>query len=567
MVTQESATWAMLNEATYNQVPIDGNHSTMVKYTDRADRNYVVVVQRLKEYLKVISQAELKNVDLVENDEDKQKWNHIQQRGCECEKTVTLPYQYPVQDLGKVLFSDTDGLHPWALGHDLAGRSAADTFTFLELWYTGVGFLGNEEPIYSIQNDVKTVPVHVTAGRPRFDQNGRPEMNKNQTLASYFSRMFSSDLQVEMKDSLDHISNQFESIKVITKESEYLDISFRRTVRIPDDGRVHKLPPDLGCFPIFNVENFKALLPKEMAITEGLFFPMYLDQDYIIIPGQMWLDGIATEPGIVRQLVISTMCPDPAGNHNAGIPPMSLFDLPPTSTIGSTSPSGSSIEYQATGSDTVGGIQLQILPELDLNPMSFTTLPNMYSCASEFYSAFPCINIPINTRLDPMTTPTELGLKTGDVIRLQELVGLEAAQQRLFFYEKQLEHDQYTEYYGIKKGSVIHLILKLRGGGNNKSNLSYNGYAFSVVIMFNEAPVAQINHLVAQKLYTVADAILLPIEDEILEDDQLVKYGELYQKVIYVQVHNMFPSQLSLEAGGTINQSIKEDINSPRIWD
>jgi hypothetical protein len=72
MVTQESATWATPNEATYNQVPIDGNHSTMVKFTDRADRNYVVVVQRLKGYvnkardmrkpLPVTSNAEGKNL-------------------------------------------------------------------------------------------------------------------------------------------------------------------------------------------------------------------------------------------------------------------------------------------------------------------------------------------------------------------------------------------------------------------------------------------------------------------------------------------------------------------------
>jgi hypothetical protein len=29
----------------------------------------------------------------------------------ECKKTVTLPYHYPVQDLGEFLFSETDGLY------------------------------------------------------------------------------------------------------------------------------------------------------------------------------------------------------------------------------------------------------------------------------------------------------------------------------------------------------------------------------------------------------------------------------------------------------------------------
>lgn len=49
LVTQESATWAIPSEALHDQVPIDADHSAMVKFTDRADRNYLSAVQRLKE--------------------------------------------------------------------------------------------------------------------------------------------------------------------------------------------------------------------------------------------------------------------------------------------------------------------------------------------------------------------------------------------------------------------------------------------------------------------------------------------------------------------------------------
>jgi hypothetical protein len=111
----------------------------------------------------------------------------------------------------------------------------------------------------------------------------------------------------------------------------------------------------------------------------SLMQPNPVDQDYIIIPGQIWLDGIATEPGVVRQFVATTMCPRPARNQPAETSPASLVDSPPASTISFIPPSGSSIEYQTTGSDTVGGIQLQIIPELDINKMSFSQLPNVYS--------------------------------------------------------------------------------------------------------------------------------------------------------------------------------------------
>ncbi|KAF8244368.1 hypothetical protein K440DRAFT_636125 [Wilcoxina mikolae CBS 423.85] len=73
-------------------------------------------------------------------------------------------------------------------------------------------------------------------------------------------------------------------------------------------------------------------LKGDMNSILSLMQPNPVDQDYIIIPGQMWLDGLATEPGVVRQFVATTTCPKPAGNHNAGTPPASLFDSPPTST-------------------------------------------------------------------------------------------------------------------------------------------------------------------------------------------------------------------------------------------
>lgn len=55
-------------------------------------------------------------------------------------------------------------------------------------------------------------------------------------------------------------------------------------------------------------------------------------QDYLVFPNQYWIDGSAVSPGVVRQFVAM-----PYG-------------------------SGSSIEKQVTGMETVGGIQIEIIP-------------------------------------------------------------------------------------------------------------------------------------------------------------------------------------------------------------
>jgi hypothetical protein len=119
-----------------------------------------------------------------------------------------------------------------------------------------------------------------------------------------------------------------------------LQISFERTLRIPDDGNVYPLPPSLGSFPIYNVEDFFDKVPEEWREKGGYFIPMYqreamwlnfsgsinamvinagninaitgkdtsetLDgevQNYIVAPSQPWLDGFNVGDGYIRQFV------------------------------------------------------------------------------------------------------------------------------------------------------------------------------------------------------------------------------------------------------------------------
>jgi hypothetical protein len=119
-------------------------------------------------------------------------------------------------------------------------------------------------------------------------------------------------------------------------------ILVHRTLRMPDDDKIHPLPDSRGQFPLFNVEAFASQLPERITKRGGIFFPMWqrealwiqfshsggnthyairvnighinvvsgLDiyevsdkQDYLVVPGQQWLDGIAVSPGVVRQFV------------------------------------------------------------------------------------------------------------------------------------------------------------------------------------------------------------------------------------------------------------------------
>jgi hypothetical protein len=121
-----------------------------------------------------------------------------------------------------------------------------------------------------------------------------------------------------------------------------LSIEFQRTLRIPDDGKEYPLPPGLGRFPVRHVEDYESRLPESWLRRGGVLLPMYQaeamwvrfqagsypiavkiaagkinavtgepwrlglnrdPQDYMVTPGQPWLDGFCVEKGIVRQFV------------------------------------------------------------------------------------------------------------------------------------------------------------------------------------------------------------------------------------------------------------------------
>jgi hypothetical protein len=150
---------------------------------------------------------------------------------------------------------------------------------------------------------------------------------------------------------------------------EDFEISFYRTLKVPDDGKSYLLPAGLGKFPIFKVSDYCKKVPVEWNRHGGVFIPMYQrealfiefdnlkswqpnivkvatgkinavtgkkwhqeilkgEQDYVVVPPQQWLDGYKTGTNVVRQFVAM-----PLGK-------------------------GYSVESQISGEEKFGGIQI-----------------------------------------------------------------------------------------------------------------------------------------------------------------------------------------------------------------
>lgn len=158
----------------------------------------------------------------------------------------------------------------------------------------------------------------------------------------------------------------------------HLTIDFQRTLRIPDDGMNYPLPPGLGSFPLRHIDDYAARVPAKWLDRGGVLLPMwqsealwlnfnsrYIDnreteypfalkvatgkvsaitgelwrkglsrnpQNYLVVPGQPWLDGYCVDKGIIRQFVAM-----PLGE-------------------------GYSVEEQVTGEAEFGGMQIEVFP-------------------------------------------------------------------------------------------------------------------------------------------------------------------------------------------------------------
>ncbi len=195
-------------------------------------------------------------------------------------------------------------------------------------------------------------------------------------------------------------------------EHASLTISFQRTLRIPDDNRDYPLPPGLGRFPLTHVDDHADGVPETWVRHGGVMLPMHQaeamwisfhadypmavkvaagkinaltgqrwkneiskrPQDYLVVPGQPWLDGFCVRKGVVRQFVAM-----PLGG-------------------------GFSAEEQLTGTAEHGGLQIIVYP------MKTETYEELRTAVA--YSAFA--SPPVDAK---MYSSLEMGLAPGGLMR------------------------------------------------------------------------------------------------------------------------------------------------------
>jgi hypothetical protein len=107
--------------------------------------------------------------------------------------------------------------------------------------------------------------TRVTSGESCYGPGGW-QINEDETLIAFYNRTLKKEpLHARLEDSQEPRKLQIDD----------LEITFKRTIRVPDNGEVSYLPPDSGSFPLYNVADFASVLPQDMVDKGGLFFSMY----------------------------------------------------------------------------------------------------------------------------------------------------------------------------------------------------------------------------------------------------------------------------------------------------
>ncbi len=211
------------------------------------------------------------------------------------------------------------------------------------------------------------------------------------------------DKTIELRD--DQLIFRFPNVH----EGAEFRIEFQRTLRIPDDNRAYRLPPGLGEFPLYRVDDYPDNLPDTWEAHGGVFLPMYqteamwinfhadypmavkiaagkinavtgeawkdelteTPQDYLVVPEQPWLDGFCVEKGLIRQFVAM-----PLGE-------------------------GYTAEEQLTGEAEHGGLQIAVYP------MQASIYEARQNERMQYLNDIVCMTPP----------PREMGLAPGGLMR------------------------------------------------------------------------------------------------------------------------------------------------------
>ncbi|KAM6514249.1 hypothetical protein FALCPG4_015405 [Fusarium falciforme] len=167
---------------------------------------------------------------------------------------------------------------------------------------------------------------------------------------------------------------------VATSFPAQLEITFNRTLRLPEDGKIHNQPSGVGHIPVTNIACIAEKLRnsgnaslRDMARKGGVFFPMY-QREAMFMSFKATKDSFAVRPFVGGVNAVSGL-PWNAPQFQR-LPKQDYVSVPPQEFVDGIDvgqdtvkqfiamPLGSdySVEKQVTSKEDVGGMQLEIIP-------------------------------------------------------------------------------------------------------------------------------------------------------------------------------------------------------------
>jgi ubiquitin len=338
-------------------------------------------------------------------------------------------------------------------------------------------------------------------------------------------------------DKKNAAANGYEQSGKLRFPNSDLTVTFNRTIRVSDNGKVFPLPPSLGTFnvqqdratkeisiPMYQREamwmQFDSSYENHLAVKIGvgsmnaISGEKWVDgqltqnpQNYVVLPWQPWLDGIKVKSEKSKDL----------WGRDAEFNLVRQFVAMP---LGDKSTIEQQLKDKGLIEKTDSGIKFEVFKMYDYNAdvyvprlkkyigirckpvdvelkvgddVVFRTNKVDYSANNTLYS----YGIRSDDALDvksyekKFNKGCQLFIKTltgktltidtslDDTVetlkeKIQDKEGIPVDQQRLIFLGAQLEDDKQLFSYGVGVEDTLHLVLRLRGGGSPLDGRAYN---------------------------------------------------------------------------------------------